>query len=210
MYPLATARGLLLVPHFILKVLYLSDTVADLLRCAYIKPAALSPLRSFPMGSWVWAVAAGAAILLVVEALLQLRRMFTPSTEVVHGSSDELSSPLTVGGTAGGVSGARSIQTPPLARWSWVRPLVLAPVWEEVLYRGLLLPALASCMPLWVAVVLSSLWFMLEHPGEGWPYVFLGVIVMSMAYCRTGNLVPAMVLHSLHNLYQYSGSASRH
>lgn len=83
-----------------------------------------------------------------------------------------------------------------------MRDGVLAPFWEEAIFRGLPLPALASQLPIWAAAALSSLWFMLEHPGPLFfrLHAFFGGAVLSAVYLRTGNLLPAMVLHALYNL----------
>jgi uncharacterized protein len=77
---------------------------------------------------------------------------------------------------------------------------VLAPLFEETLFRGMLYPALASRMSPWFAIPLTSFIFAACHfsAAELLPLTLLG-IVMTYTYQRTKNLVPSMVLHSLWN-----------
>lgn len=67
---------------------------------------------------------------------------------------------------------------------------------------GFLFAALATHLPTWAAIGISSFWFMLGHRG---PlafrlYVLCSGAVMCAAYMRTGCLAPAILLHALHNL----------
>lgn len=77
---------------------------------------------------------------------------------------------------------------------------VLAPLFEETLFRGMLYPALASRMSPWLAIPLTSFIFAACHfsAAELFPLTLLGM-VMTYTYHRTKNLVPSMVLHSLWN-----------
>jgi membrane protease YdiL (CAAX protease family) len=77
---------------------------------------------------------------------------------------------------------------------------VLAPLFEETLFRGMLYPALASRMSPWLAIPLTSFIFAACHfsAAELIPLTLLGM-VMTYTYHRTKNLVPSMVLHSLWN-----------
>lgn|GEM_PF-1374682 len=77
---------------------------------------------------------------------------------------------------------------------------VLAPLFEETLFRGMLYPALASHMSPWLAIPLTSFIFAACHfsAAELIPLTLLGM-VMTYTYHRTRNLVPSMVLHSLWN-----------
>jgi uncharacterized protein len=77
---------------------------------------------------------------------------------------------------------------------------VLAPLFEETLFRGMLYPALASRMSPCLAIPLTSFIFAACHfsAAELIPLTLLGM-VMTYTYHRTKNLVPSMVLHSLWN-----------
>ncbi|KAH6761010.1 CAAX amino terminal protease family protein [Perilla frutescens var. frutescens] len=78
--------------------------------------------------------------------------------------------------------------------------VVCAPLWEEIVFRGFLLPSLTKYMPVWSSILLSSVAFALAHFNvqRMLPLIFLGV-VMGVTYTRSRNLLPSMLLHSLWN-----------
>jgi len=78
---------------------------------------------------------------------------------------------------------------------------VCAPIWEELMFRGFLLPSLARYLPQWGAVAATSLLFALVHfSREGLlPLLFLGC-VFGAAYGATRNLLAPIALHSLWNV----------
>ncbi|XVF53000.1 hypothetical protein PTKIN_Ptkin05aG0063200 [Pterospermum kingtungense] len=77
---------------------------------------------------------------------------------------------------------------------------ICAPVWEEIVFRGFLLPSLTKYMPVWCAILLSSVAFALAHFNvqRMLPLIFLGM-VMGVVFARSRNLLPSMLLHSLWN-----------
>ncbi|MGC9503682.1 lysostaphin resistance A-like protein [Baaleninema sp.] len=77
---------------------------------------------------------------------------------------------------------------------------ILAPVFEELIFRGFLLPSLTKYVPVWGAIVLSSLVFALAHlsVSEVLPLATLG-IVLGVVYTRSRNLLAAMLMHGLWN-----------
>lgn len=77
---------------------------------------------------------------------------------------------------------------------------VAAPVFEETLFRGFLLPSLTRYFPVWGAIVVSSLVFALAHLSlsEVLPLTTLGV-VLGFVYTRSRGLLSSMLLHSLWN-----------
>lgn len=77
---------------------------------------------------------------------------------------------------------------------------VAAPVFEEILFRGFLLPSLTRYMPIWGAVGLSSLIFSVAHLSfsEVLPLTVLGAI-LGFAYVRSQNLLSSILLHSTWN-----------
>lgn len=79
--------------------------------------------------------------------------------------------------------------------------IVVAPVCEEIFFRGFLLPGLARAVPLWAAVLLSALVFGFAHadPGSFVPLVAIGV-VLGMLRVWTGSVWPGVALHALNNL----------
>lgn len=82
---------------------------------------------------------------------------------------------------------------------------VLAPLFEEVLFRGVLLPVLAKRLRLSLAIVIVSCLFALVH----WNIAsFVPLFVLSVSFCLvyiyTESLLAPIVMHSLFNLVTIS------
>ncbi|KJH72798.1 CPBP family glutamic-type intramembrane protease [Aliterella atlantica] len=77
---------------------------------------------------------------------------------------------------------------------------IAAPLFEEFLFRGFLLPSLTRYFSVWQAILLSSLLFAVAHLSlsEILPLAVLGV-VLGVVYTRSRNLLAPMLLHSLWN-----------
>ncbi|MGC1306909.1 MAG: type II CAAX endopeptidase family protein [Phormidesmis sp.] len=77
---------------------------------------------------------------------------------------------------------------------------IAAPVFEEILFRGFLLPSLTRYLPTWGAIGLSSLIFSAAHLSfsEVLPLTVLGAI-LGFAYVRSRNLMSSILLHSTWN-----------
>ena len=82
----------------------------------------------------------------------------------------------------------------------FVTAAIAAPIFEEILFRGFLLPSLTRYMPVWGAITLSSFIFALAHLSlsEVLPLMVLGM-VLGFVYSRSRNLLSSMLLHSLWN-----------
>lgn len=78
--------------------------------------------------------------------------------------------------------------------------VVAAPLVEELLFRGLLQNAIARYVPIWAAILLSSLIFASVHLQ---PYAIPGLMSLSIAfgylYHRTGSLRMNIALHMANN-----------
>lgn len=73
---------------------------------------------------------------------------------------------------------------------------------EEVLFRGVLIPALDRFMPVWLAVVVVGAGFGLLHPVTR-SYVALAALLgifWGALFVWTGNLVVPMIAHALNNV----------
>lgn len=77
---------------------------------------------------------------------------------------------------------------------------IAAPMFEEIMFRGFLLPSLTRYVPLWGAISLSALLFAIAHQNasEILPLFVLGC-VLGFVYSRSRNLLSSMLLHSLWN-----------
>ncbi|KAM3211711.1 hypothetical protein ACQJBY_065061 [Aegilops geniculata] len=82
----------------------------------------------------------------------------------------------------------------------WFLYCVIAPLSEEIIYRGFLLTALSSSMKWRNAVVVSSVMFSVAHlSGESFFQLFVVGCITGLAYYRTGTLAASFTIHSLYN-----------
>jgi hypothetical protein len=81
--------------------------------------------------------------------------------------------------------------------------VVLAPLWEELAFRGFLLSALAkSRLGFWPgAVVVNTLWTLLHwgYSAPGIASVFLAGLLLSWLLWRTNSIWPAVAAHAVAN-----------
>jgi uncharacterized protein len=77
---------------------------------------------------------------------------------------------------------------------------IAAPIFEEIMFRGFLLPSLTRYLPVWGAILASSLLFAIAHLSlsEVLPLATLGM-VLGIVYSRSRNLLSSILLHSLWN-----------
>jgi membrane protease YdiL (CAAX protease family) len=82
----------------------------------------------------------------------------------------------------------------------YVTAAIAAPLFEEVLFRGFLLPSLTKYLPVWGSILASGLLFAIAHLSlsEVLPLTALG-IVLGVVYTRSRNLLAPILLHSLWN-----------
>lgn len=81
---------------------------------------------------------------------------------------------------------------------------VCTPVWEESIFRGFLLSSLTRYMPVAAAVVLSSFVFTAAHLSvQRAAYLVLLGCVIGAVFARSRNLLAAILVHALWNLYVF-------
>ncbi|MBD2344424.1 CPBP family intramembrane glutamic endopeptidase [Anabaena subtropica] len=82
----------------------------------------------------------------------------------------------------------------------YVTAAIAAPLFEEILFRGFLLPSLTRYLPVWGSIVASAVLFAVAHLSlsEILPLTALG-IVLGVVYTRSRNLLAPILLHSLWN-----------
>jgi uncharacterized protein len=94
--------------------------------------------------------------------------------------------------------------------------VVLAPIFEETLFRGFLLPLLARSVGPWLGILLTALLFGLLHGAQNhwaWqPIVLIGVAGIVFGYVRykTKSTTSAFVMHSAYNATGFLGYALTH
>ena len=89
----------------------------------------------------------------------------------------------------------------------YIAPCITAPWWEEVLYRGFLLPALVLQMKYKWAVLWSGIIFSVHHlsPTAFIPLTILGW-TWSLLYVKSGNLLTTVLIHAMWNSRIFLGS----
>lgn len=79
---------------------------------------------------------------------------------------------------------------------------LLAPLWEETVFRGFLLPSLCRYLPAHGAVCVSALLFAGAHKSALAPGLLLLGLLLGGVYVRTRSLAAPIALHGLWNLHQ--------
>jgi membrane protease YdiL (CAAX protease family) len=115
-----------------------------------------------------------------------------------------------VGSVEQSVRGVLSIATDvkwigiaPLQVWAiaTLRGTLLAPLFEELLFRGAVLGWLAKRLPLSWAIVVSATLFALMHGFPiVMPYAFLFGLIAGWLRVRSGSTLPGLLMHALNNL----------
>ena len=79
--------------------------------------------------------------------------------------------------------------------------VVLAPVCEELIFRGLLYGTLRVRLGRWLAALVSATIFAIAHGygAVGFVSVFASAVLWAWAYERTGSLLPSMAAHVANN-----------
>ena len=90
-------------------------------------------------------------------------------------------------------------------RWGYLVVGLLAPLAEELVFRGAVLRALLhwnSCH--WVGISISALLFALIHMNPAqMPHAFLIGLLLGWMYYRTDSIVPGVVYHWVNNTVAY-------
>ena len=87
----------------------------------------------------------------------------------------------------------------------WIQGLlivILAPISEEVCFRGLLFGGFRNRLPMWPAALIAGAVFGLLHATTGWSAVpaliFFG-LVLAVVYEKTESIWPPILIHMLNN-----------
>lgn len=90
-------------------------------------------------------------------------------------------------------------------RWGYFAVGLLAPVCEELVFRGAILRALLQWTSRhWVAIAISALLFALIHANPAqMPHAFVIGLLLGWLYYRTDSVVPGIVYHWVNNTCAY-------
>lgn len=83
-----------------------------------------------------------------------------------------------------------------------IASMIMAPLVEEIIFRGLILSRLQKAMPVGVAVAITSLAFGLAHGQILWiAYTTVLGIIMSLVVLKTKSLTASILLHMVFNIF---------
>lgn len=91
-------------------------------------------------------------------------------------------------------------------RWGYLAIGLLAPLSEEIVFRGAILRNLlnSSRIPVWGAIAISALMFSLIHMNPAqMPHAFVIGLLLGWMYWRTGSILPGMAYHWANNSVAY-------
>ena len=188
---LSGAVSVLSYPVLVLWGLVLSATIQLLLMWRYLrKDGRIERLGLNGFGRLSFIKATGLAIVLVIAAML-FNSLYATYLIPGIGMQDGMTKMLS------------SIPRTPINMAAlFVAIAVAAPVVEELLFRGFLQNSLTRFVPVWAAILLSSLGFALVHMQ---PYAIPGLMSLSIAfgylYHRTGSLRTNILLHMANNSF---------
>jgi membrane protease YdiL (CAAX protease family) len=88
---------------------------------------------------------------------------------------------------------------------TFIIAVILAPLWEELTFRGFLLSALAkSRLGFWAGAMFSNALWTSLHATYSWAgvaSVFVAGVILSWLVWRTGSIKPAIVTHAIGNMF---------
>jgi membrane protease YdiL (CAAX protease family) len=87
---------------------------------------------------------------------------------------------------------------------------ILAPISEEIVFRGWLFNALKRRLNPWPAIISSSLVFAAIHPPLSFVTTFLFGTCAAIVYFKTSNLWASILVHALNNMLISTQSVTEH
>jgi uncharacterized protein len=90
-----------------------------------------------------------------------------------------------------------------------VNSIIIAPIIEELLYRGIIFNLCRKFSTLFFAVLSSTLLFTFSHFNpEAWSHILLHALVYTFVYYKTNSLLTSILLHSLINAISFFSKPS--
>ena len=187
-YP-PSASGKALTLSASAKALTLSSVVSSVIIIAlfvWLKWAPISRnyIQQKPWGALVWAILAGLGAILPLQWLYEQMNI-TMSDDVKHLFESIMGS-----------------------RWGYLALGILAPVAEELVFRGAILRSLMAYfnyrLP-WIPIVVSALLFGVVHGNVAqFANAFVMGLLLGWLYCRTHSIVLGVALHWVNNTVAYA------
>ena len=88
--------------------------------------------------------------------------------------------------------------------WGYLAIGLLAPLAEEIVFRGAILRSLLTTARPMAAIIISALLFALVHMNPAqMPYAFIAGLLLGWMYWRTGSILPGMAYHWANNSVAY-------
>lgn len=87
---------------------------------------------------------------------------------------------------------------------SFAASVLIAPIIEETLFRGLLFSSLRTKLPIWAAALIAAAIFGLLHGQiNAMIYTFIFGLLLTWLYVRSRSLLPGVLLHTLNNMIAF-------
>lgn len=141
------------------------------------------PLRAIPARTAIWSFLLGVA--LVAPVMIVVGFIPVPTTDA------DASRPL------------RFLNYMLHPGGLFLKAVILAPLGEELLYRGLILQLARRYLPAWGAIALSTVIFAVPHASMGFGTAVLALMMgtaLGWLVVRSGSLLASMLCHSTINL----------
>ncbi len=161
----------------------LSAGAASLPKAAAASRAPFVPVRPIPVRTAIWSFLLGVA--LVAPVMIIVGFIPVPTTDA------DASRPL------------RFLNYMLHPGGLFLKAVILAPLWEEIFYRGLILQLARRYVPAWAAMAISSLIFALPHASMGFGTAVLALLLgtaLGWLVVRSGSLLASMLCHAAINL----------
>lgn len=97
-----------------------------------------------------------------------------------------------------------SLSNSMFAAGSFIATVLVSPVSEELIFRGVLLNKLKAIVPLLFSVLITSLLFASMHSFGSITSAFVFAICMAILYLKTDNILVPIFAHFLNNLFAES------
>jgi membrane protease YdiL (CAAX protease family) len=98
-----------------------------------------------------------------------------------------------------------------MSPWGWLlNAVIVSPLLEEVIFRGILLQLFRRYLPLWFAVLIATSLFAFGHIGISLQNVFAAFLIglfLTWLFVRSDSLYPGILAHAGANLFWSFGQS---